>query len=85
MKRSRMINIGNIQVQLASQTQQSKAYNPTNPMTRSLNSGIRKKEYAKQLDDNIMMLKKIHFAQPSIKFQDYIKHAEFTDKMKKKL
>lgn len=31
------------------------------------------------------MLKKIHFAQPSVKFSEYLKHEKHTEKLKKQI
>lgn len=51
----------------------------------SLNYQIRRKEQAKQIEDNIMMLKKIHFAQPSIKFNQYRTHEKNVEKLKRQI
>lgn len=37
---------------------------------RSLNSEMRKRQHQKQIAENIRLLKKIHFAQPTIKYSD---------------
>ena len=41
----------------------------------SLNYVMRKNEQTKQIEENIMMLKRIHFAKPTIKYDEYQKHA----------
>jgi hypothetical protein len=46
---------------------------------------MRKREQAKQIEDNIMMLKKIHFAEPSIKIQYYKDHEKNTEKLKRQI
>ena len=44
----------------------------------SLNYQNRKKEQARQVEDNIMMLKKIHFAEPVIKYAEQRRHEKST-------
>ena len=49
----------------------------------SLNFLSRKKEQAKQIEDNIMMIKKIHCAQPTIKVTEFRNHEKQAKKLKK--
>ena len=51
----------------------------------SLNYNNRKREQAKQIQENITMLKKIHFAKPTIKFNDYKAHEKKVDKLKSQI
>lgn len=51
----------------------------------SLHSAARKREQDKQLEDNIKMLKKIHFAQPTIKFNEYKAHEKKVGKLKQQI
>jgi hypothetical protein len=48
----------------------------------SLNSQIRKKQHDKQIAENVMMLKKIHFAEPTIKFSEQQKHSNKAERLK---
>jgi hypothetical protein len=41
---------------------------------RSLNFFIKKKEKTRQIEENLMMLRKIHGAQPSIQNSELLKH-----------
>ena len=49
----------------------------------SLNFISRKKEQARQIEDNIMMLKKIHYAKPSVQSSEHKKFHQKTQKLKK--
>jgi hypothetical protein len=44
---------------------------------------MRRKEQAKQISDNLMMLKKIHFAEPTVKYNSYKLHEKNVQKLKK--
>jgi hypothetical protein len=46
---------------------------------------MRKRLHARQIEDNIMMLKKIHFAKPVIKYSDYIKHQRASEQLRNQL
>lgn len=45
------------------------------PIHGSLNYVNRKNELQKQIDENIRMLKKIHFVKPTVQLKDHQKHA----------
>lgn len=51
----------------------------------SLNYIMRRKEQTKQIEENIQMLKRIHFARPTINYQSQQKHAEKADQLKKRI
>jgi hypothetical protein len=44
---------------------------------------LRKKEQTKQIEENIMMLRKIHGARPSIKNSEFVKHEKKSKYLKK--
>lgn len=88
-KKKMLINIGNIQVNTSHDrsgfsTSQGPQFNSIG-YRHSLNYSMRKREQAKQIEDNIMMLKKIHFAEPSIKLQYYKDHEKNTEKLKRQI
>ena len=49
----------------------------------SLNFINRRKEQEKQIDQNILMLKKIHFAKPSINLTEFRRHELKQNRLKK--
>jgi len=49
------------------------------PNQGSLNFVTRKNELKKQIDENFRMLKKIHYARPTVKNKDLLKHEERTN------
>ena len=51
----------------------------------SLNSSKRKWEQQKQIEDNIMMLKKIHFAEPTIKYSEQLKHQTRAERLRQQI
>lgn len=94
MRAKKLVNIGNIQLNVTDMQPQyhsqinflsSQSRGGFDTSKRSLNSEMRKRQHQKQLAENIMMLKKIHFAQPTIKFADQLKHQERTEKLKAQL
>lgn len=78
LSKKRLINVGNIQLPSAQELSQQFV----NPKS-SLNYQYRKREQAKQIEDNIQLLKKIHFAAPTISFDKYKKHEKDTERLKK--
>lgn len=68
-QKSRFINVANIEQKAAN----SLVLGEPN-YKNSLNIISRKKEQARQIEDNIMMLKKIHYAKPSIQNNELKKH-----------
>jgi len=52
------------------------------PNQGSLNFVTRKNELKKQIDENFRMLKKIHYARPTVKNKDLLKHELRTNQLK---
>ena len=58
---------------------------PNGLQNSSLNYVMRRKEQTKQIEENIQMLKRIHFARPTINYQAQVKHAEKSDELKRRI
>ena len=58
---------------------------PNGLQNSSLNYVMRRKEQTKQIEENIQMLKRIHFARPTINYQAQVKHAVKSDELKRRI
>eukprot|EP00347_Sterkiella_histriomuscorum_P014020 403362468 len=86
-ERQKNMSTGNVNIL---QTKQSKitsmqqSQSPTNRKSlNSLNFLQRKKELEKIMQENIFMMKKIHYAQPSVQYNEHIQHQQEVKKLKK--
>jgi len=50
---------------------------------KSLNYINKKRDMQKIIQDNILMMKKIHFAQPSVQYADHQEHTKNISKLRK--
>ncbi|CDW84958.1 UNKNOWN [Stylonychia lemnae] len=59
------------------------SYSPTRRSLNSLNFIQRKNNLEKIMQENIYMMKKIHFAQPSVQYTEHLQHQREVKKLKK--
>ena len=50
---------------------------------KSLNFVNKKRNMEKMIQENLMLMKKIHFAQPSVQYTEHQEHEKNTKKLKK--